>query len=89
MRLVYSLPFAAALLAATPAMAQDNNAATDNAAATQAVDANAVPPQAVPEPTAQPADMAAPEPTKSRGLPWGAIGLIGLVGLLGARKAKG
>ena len=105
MRFVEPLIIAGALLAAAPALAQDNAAAANTAAS--AADANAVAPaaganSAVPvtdmnaavSGTGPPVDEnvaapAAPPPDNDRGFPWGVLGLVGLIGLLGVRKVKG
>ena len=85
----------AAALVATPALAQDN--AAENAvdlntevaapADNAAMMANDVAAEPVAEPVATEAAPApAPAPERSRGFPWGAIGLVGLIGLLGRKR---
>ena len=102
MRISTPIIAAAALLAATPAFAQNDTAnavapdntvvATDvNAAAP--VDANAmtaVPPPAATDTAMMDTNTVEPAPAPKRGFPWGILGLLGLIGLLprtgGARK---
>jgi hypothetical protein len=93
MRTTPLIIFTAALLAASPALAQNEAAPTN--ADTNAAEANAVAgnevmpaPENATEPMAVPADNAAmpetapaPEP-KKRSFPWGVIGLLGLLGLI-------
>jgi len=85
----------AAALAATPAVAQNetSNATVDaNAAMTMPADngtvatndMNALPPEAA-DTAAEPAPAPEPAP-RSRGFPWGVIGLVGLVGLMGRKR---
>lgn len=93
---------AAALFAATPALAQNqaDPANTTEAAATNAemtdanavvpLDANAVDANAVAtvpvDENLTAVDTTAPAPEKPRGFPWGVLGLVGLVGLLGRAR---
>ena len=99
MRLSHPLIFAGALVAATPALAQDNATAPDNTADNAVLDANATAPAPAPgtpatttattetqQTTTQTASAPAPA---QRSFPWGVIGILGLIGLLGVRKAKG
>ena len=102
MRLTLSLAIIA-LVAATPAAAQ--NEAADPAANSQVnvVESNAVAPVPA-DPATGPAVATAPLPPDTdlaaetdialeedtehnRGFPWGLIGLVGLVGLLGRRRS--
>ncbi len=98
MRMTVPLILAAALAAATPALAQDaNNTATVdvNATAPAAVDANATAPAATNDLAVAPAEPVAadnvttePAPEKKGGgFPWGVLGLLGLVGLF-PRKGR-
>ena len=96
MRMTVPLILAAALAAATPALAQDaNNTADANMAAPMATDANAVAPVATDAnatvPVAEPAAPAVDETTapeeKKGGFPWGVLGLLGLIGLI-PRKGR-
>lgn len=101
MRTMIPVMFAAALMAAGPAVAQDTN--NTAAAAPTAVDANAATPTdlnaATPIATN---DLAAPAPevttttadtsqqtTEKKGgsFPWGVLGLLGLIGLI-PRKGR-
>ena len=102
MRISTPIIAAAALLAATPALAQNdtaNMAAADNTVvatdvnATAPVDANAMraapPPAATDTTTTMDTNMVEPAPAPKRGFPWGILGLLGLIGLLprtGGRK---
>ena len=103
MRIMEPLIIAGSLVAAVPAMAQDN-AAEPMATATPPSDTNAAAPAtpttAAATPGAQdatlPADAAAnpapptvPADEPDRSFPWGVLGLVGLIGLFGVRKAKG
>jgi hypothetical protein len=100
MRLLHSFILAGALVAAAPAVAQDNaaapaNAAEANAAApAPAADTNAATPdlqngQVPPPNVATPADTGATMAVKTHsGFPWGVVGLLGLIGLFGVRKVK-
>lgn len=101
MRLSHTLIFAGALMAAAPALAQDNAAAPTNVTVTNTVDTNTtvttdtnsmtVPVPAdtmnAPADAYPPAETTAPVETK-RGFPWGVLGLLGLIGLMGVRKVK-
>jgi|SRR6478672_4595464 hypothetical protein len=98
MRMTVPLILAAALAAATPALAQDaNNTADANMAAPMATDANAVAPVATDAnatvPVAEPAAPAVDETTapapeeKKGGFPWGVLGVLGLIGLI-PRKGR-
>jgi hypothetical protein len=100
MRMTVPLILAAALAAATPALAQDaNNTAAVDVNATvpdaTAVDANAAAPVATNDLAVAPAepvatDVATTEPApekKGGGFPWGVLGLLGLVGLF-PRKGR-
>jgi hypothetical protein len=102
MRLSHTLIIAGALLAATPALAQDNAAAPSNLAASNTVDANAAAAQADMNSAAVPPESANASPgvatsadtgttmgvKTTHGFPWGVIGLLGLLGLMGVRKVK-
>ena len=101
MRLSHTLVIAGALLAATPALAQDNAAAPTNTtsntteandvAAQADLNSAAVPPESTnaSPAVATPADTGTTTGVKQeRGFPWGVLGLLGLAGLLGVRKAK-
>lgn len=100
MRLSHSLILAGALLAATPALAQDANTTTDNAMMANGVDMNASAPAiaadnmaagdvSAPPSVATPADTGTTMAVKQKkGFPFGVLGLIGLIGLLGVRKVK-
>jgi len=92
--------FAAALVAAGPAVAQDTN--NTAAAAPTAVDANAATPTDMNAATPMATnDLAAPAPEvttttvtsqqtsekKGGGFPWGVLGLLGLIGLI-PRKGR-
>lgn len=101
MRMTLPIKFAtAALIAASPAFAQNdtnaaqppaaNEVATENANAAAPVDVNAAP--AAPEvtETTPPAETAAPPPApaESRGFPWGVLGLLGLLGFAGRARRR-
>ena len=92
MRISTPILAAAALLAATPALAQNDTAnavVVDNTAvATDANAMTAVPP-ATTETTTADINMVEPAPAPKRGFPWGVLGLLGLIGLIprtGGRK---
>ena len=83
------------MFAATPALAQNDTAATDNAVADNAMvatdmnaaapaDANAMTamPPATTETTTMDTNVVEPAPAPKRGFPWGILGLLGLIGLL-------
>jgi hypothetical protein len=100
MRISTPILAAAALLAATPALAQndtanavvvDNTAVATDANAMAPVDANAMTavPPATTETTTADINMVEPAPAPKRGFPWGVLGLLGLIGLIprtGGRK---
>jgi hypothetical protein len=104
MRLSYSLIFASALVAAAPALAQDNAAAPANSVEANAADMNATanaaaavtPTTAAATPGEQNATLPPTAPQSgaamavqsNRGFPWGVLGLLGLIGLFGVRKAR-
>ena len=97
MRTMIPVMFAAALVAAGPAVAQDTN--NTAAAAPTAVDANAATPADMNAATPMAANDMAPPPEvtttadtseqtsekKSGGFPWGVLGLLGLIGLIPRR----
>ena len=88
---------AAAALAATPAMAQDNTAAAVPDAG-NTLDPSAAPPAAadpmmnglvaepLPADTAAPAATPATRPARKESFPWGILGVLGLAGLLGRMR---
>ena len=104
MRILISVATAGAIVAATPALAQDNaaaNAAAANAAATnEAAPLNATTsmpagPTAGGQPATQPATATtdnqagtAPVGGQKPGFPWGVLGLLGLVGLFGRKRSS-
>lgn len=105
MRIPLAILLAASLaVSATPAAAQETNAANsaETTAPAPGADANmiAVPPadanMAVTTTDVAPAEpvtmaeepVAAPRAAPARGFPWGLIGLVGLVGLLGRRRSN-
>ena len=87
---------AAALTAASPAVAQ--NTATDTNASVPVADANAADANAVvvadnavvdanmPAEMPVTEDVTTPAPAPKKDFPWGVLGLIGLVGLLGRKR---
>ena len=100
MRTMIPVMFAAALVAAGPAVAQDTN--NTAAAAPTAVDANAATPTDMNAATPMATnDLAAPAPEvttttdtsqqtsekRGGGFPWGVLGLLGLIGLI-PRKGR-
>jgi MYXO-CTERM domain-containing protein len=98
MRATIVLMIASAIIA-TPALAQDNNAANattvDNVAATDvnvtditisndAANGIVAEPVAAPPPTdVATVDTGYTPPARNRGFPWGLLGLLGIAGLLG------
>jgi hypothetical protein len=95
MRMTMPIAIAATLLAATPALAQNestaNNAvaadttvvAADNAEANAAMPVdNPVRPGTVAETTPTETTAPAPAPEERKGFPWGVLGLLGLLGLI-------
>jgi hypothetical protein len=96
------LSVAIAMLAASPAFAQNNAAAPTNAVETTAANAaagnvsdNVTPAPAANDAVAAPADTATalpaspPAQSQPRSFPWGVLGLLGLIGLFGSRKSAG
>lgn len=93
---------AAAVLAATPATAQENVAApvandtatsdanviTDMNVVMAPPDTNATEPAATPTTSELATGAAADADDQRRGFPWGLLGLVGLIGLLGRRRGS-
>lgn len=98
MRILSLAVVAGAIAAATPALAQENEAAVANATEVNvAAPENAVapPPVDTANMTVPPAAATTNEPTtvpvpaeRNGGFPWGVLGLLGLVGLLGRKRSS-
>ena len=102
MRVLTSLAIAGAILAGTPALAQNNTAAATNAAATNEPSPNnamtsvpAGPTTPGGEPTTLPPTAtsqtdrgAAPIVAEKTGFPWGVLGLLGLLGFFGRKRSS-
>ena len=99
MRISTPIIAAAALFAATPALAQndpanatvaDNAVVTTDLNAAAPADANAMTavPPATTETTTMDTNMVEPASEPKRGFPWGILGLLGLIGLLPRTSRK-